>query len=460
MRKRETNRRMIQFLSGFVIWLLMTAVWAFVWYRYYAATITFPYFRRGNWAVIGLYGVLLFLVTQFYGGYRVGFYRRGDIIFSGLISMIVTNGITYLQTSLINPGFVNIVPFLGMTAVDFVLFWIWATAAYHLYLRLNPPRHLLVVYGGSSLTQSLVLKMAAREDKYVIQEAVNIEEGLMPVLEKIDRFQAVLICDVKSGHRNRLLKHCYKKGIRVYMTPKISDILIRGSTSIHLFDSPLLLSRNEGLTLEQRALKRALDIVLCGIGVVLTAPFMLLIAIAIKLCDGGPVLYRQIRLTRGGRRFALLKFRSMIVDAEKNEGAQLSTRGDSRITTVGRVIRKIRFDELPQFFNILKGDMSLVGPRPERPEIAEEYVRHMEEFDFRLKVKAGLTGYAQVLGRYNTTPYDKLKLDLMYITGYSVLLDIKLILQTVKTLFMRESTEGIEEGQKTAEDSGASDIVL
>lgn len=453
MERKNTSRRMLQFFSGFVIWAMMTLVWTFVWYRFYATTINLPYFRRGNWAVVALYGIILFLITQFYGGYRVGFYRRGDIIFSGIMSMVVTNGLTFLQSSLINRDWVNPWPILAMSAVDFALFWIWATAAGKVYVRLNPPRHLLVVYGGSSLTQSLVMKMATREDKYVIQEAVNIEEGLRPVLERIDGYEAVLICDVKSGHRNRLLKHCYKRGIRVYMTPKISDILIRGAASIHLFDSPLLLSRNDGLTLEQRLVKRGLDVVLCGLGVVIASPFMLLIVLAIKLYDGGPALYRQVRLTKGGKEFQLLKFRSMIVDAEKKGGVQLSTEGDSRITPVGKVIRKIRFDELPQLFNILRGDMSLVGPRPERPEIAEEYKQSMEEFDFRLKVKAGLTGYAQVLGKYNTTPYDKLKLDLMYITGYSLLLDLKLILQTVKTLFMKESTEGIEEGKKTAGDS-------
>ncbi|MEG0541922.1 MAG: sugar transferase [Angelakisella sp.] len=164
-----------------------------------------------------------------------------------------------------------------------------------------------------------------------------------------------------------------------------------------------------------------------------------------KLQDGGPVFYKQARLTLDGREFTLYKFRSMIVDAESKCGAQLAQKNDARITPVGRFIRKVRLDELPQLINILRGDMSIVGPRPERPEIVSEYEDYIPEFRFRLKVKAGLTGYAQVLGKYNTTPYDKLKLDLMYIEKYSFLLDIKLILMTIKILFMPASTEGVDD---------------
>ena len=182
---------------------------------------------------------------------------------------------------------------------------------------------------------------------------------------------------------------------------------------------------------------------------VIASPFMLVIALAIKLYDGGPVLYKQPRLTRDKQIFMILKFRSMKMDSEV-KGAQLAKKEDDRITPVGKIIRRIHFDELPQIFNILKGDMSLVGPRPERPEIAAVYCEKIPEFDYRLKVKAGLTGYAQVYGKYNTTPYDKLKLDLTYIETYSLKLDVKLLMLTFKILFQKENTEGVEAWQKTA----------
>lgn len=263
------------------------------------------------------------------------------------------------------------------------------------------------------------------------------------IKEKILDFEAVIICDVPSNLRNQILKFTYDKSIRTYITPKISDVILRGSEEIHLFDTPLLLSRNLGLSFEQRVIKRAMDLVMALICFVIASPFMLVTALAIKLYDRGPVLYSQERLTLNGKIFKVYKFRSMIVDAEKDGVARLAKDNDSRITPVGKIIRKIRFDELPQLFNILKGDMSFVGPRPERPEIAKQYEETIPEFSYRLKAKAGLTGYAQVMGKYNTTPYDKLKLDLMYIQQQSIVLDIRILLLTIKTIFVPDSTEGV-----------------
>ncbi|MDD6550940.1 MAG: exopolysaccharide biosynthesis polyprenyl glycosylphosphotransferase, partial [Lachnospiraceae bacterium] len=237
---------------------------------------------------------------------------------------------------------------------------------------------------------------------------------------------------------------------RVYFTPKISDIIVRESDELNLFDSPLYLSRNVGFSLWQRAVKRVGDIVLSLIAIILTSPIMLVTAIAIHSYDKGPVFYKQERYTIHKKVFKVIKFRSMIVDAEKNSGARLASENDDRITPVGHFIRSTRIDEIPQFFNILKGDMSFVGPRPERPEIHEEYCQKVPEFDFRLSVKAGLTGYAQVFGKYNTTTYDKLKFDMIYVQKASILLDMQLILLTLRVVFQKESTEGVEEGEKTA----------
>ena len=266
---------------------------------------------------------------------------------------------------------------------------------------------------------------------------------------KILEYEAVVLCDLPASIRNKILKFCYDQNKRTYITPKISDIILNGTERIHLFDTPLMLSRNQGLTIEQRFVKRTMDIVFALLAIVISSPFLLVIAVAIKLYDGGPVFYKQERLTRDRETFQIIKFRSMKVDSEK-QGAQLAKKDDDRITPVGKIIRRTHLDELPQIFNILKGDMSLVGPRPERQEIAEKYEEIVPEFRFRLKVKAGLTGYAQVYGKYNTTPYDKLKLDLTYIQTYSAWLDVKLMLMTFKIMFQKENTEGVDEKQTTA----------
>ena len=227
-------------------------------------------------------------------------------------------------------------------------------------------------------------------------------------------------------------------------------MLVRSSDELKLFDTVLLLSRNDGLQVDQLFCKRVLDIMSAGALLLVSLPFFLFIAAAIKLEDGGPVFYKQCRLTKGGKTFDILKFRTMRVNAEADGVARLAAQGDNRITKVGNLLRATRLDELPQVLNILKGEMSMVGPRPERPEIAAEYKKEIPEFDYRLKLKAGLTGYAQIYGVYNTTPYDKLKLDLIYIRNYSIFLDLKLIFMTPKILFMKEKTEGVAEGQLTA----------
>lgn len=212
-----------------------------------------------------------------------------------------------------------------------------------------------------------------------------------------------------------------------------------------MFDTPLLLSRNTGLNVEQSIAKRLMDVICSAAALTILSPVFLCTAAVIKLYDGGPVFFCQKRCTKDGRVFVIYKFRSMIVDAEK-EGYSIPAREkDPRVTPVGRFIRATRIDELPQFINILKGDMSLVGPRPERVEHVEKYTAAIPEFSYRLKVKGGLTGYAQVYGKYNTTAYDKLKLDLMYIENYSLLLDIEILFKTLKILFMKESTEGFDD---------------
>ena len=241
------------------------------------------------------------------------------------------------------------------------------------------------------------------------------------------------------------------KDINCYFIPHTGDVIIAGAKHLQSFSVPIMSAKRATLRPEYAFAKRALDILLAMIGLILASPFMLITAVAIKAYDHGPVLYKQIRLTKDGKCFKILKFRSMRVDAEKDGVARLAADHDDRITPVGRIIRAIRFDELPQIINILMGDMSIVGPRPERPEIAAQYEQEMPAFNLRLQVKAGLTGTAQVYGRYNTEPRDKLKMDLMYINNMSLVEDLKLIFATVKILFMKESTEGVQQGQVTAE---------
>lgn len=445
MQKQEQYKNIFKFFASLVIWLVQVGVWAYFWIFEYSTLIPRPFYWKGHTLVVVVYGIILLFFMSLYGAYRVGYYRRGDVVLSGAISITFVNLITYLQTSLIGADMMEFSPIVWMTIIDILLFWLWSFIAYRLYSRYFPPHQMLMVYGDNESTVTLVNKMLGRSEKFKIQEIISINIAESQLKEKISGFSAVVLCDIPVNLRNRLVDFCFEKGIRTYTVPKISDILIRSAESITLFDTPLLLNRNQGLTFEQRLLKRAVDILLSAVFLLVFSPLMVLIALAVKLQDGGPVFYKQERLTQNGRVFLLYKFRSMIVDAEKENGAQLAAQNDDRITPLGRILRKIRFDEFPQMLNILVGDMSLVGPRPERPEIAEKYSAELPEFDYRLKVRAGLTGYAQVVGKYNTTPYDKLKMDIVYIAGYSLVMDFKILFLTLRTLFQKEATDGVTE---------------
>lgn len=449
MNQREQFKGLMKFFSSVIAVAVQMFLYWNIWMGYYSSNIELPFFRKGNWLMVAFYGVLLFFFVHTYGGLKVGYLRKGDIIYSQILAALCVNAITYVQICLLDRHFVNAIPLVVMTLIQAVIIALWAAAFHYLYTKTFPPRKMILVYGERPAF-GLKDKINAREDKYNICEMVNMDCGLETVYERISKYEAVIIGDIPSQFRNQIMKYCFDQSIRTYMLPKISDIILRGSDDIHLFDSPLLLARNNGFTFEQKVMKRATDIAVSLFLLILLSPIMLVTAIAIRLYDGGPSIHKQTRLTMGGREFDVYKFRSMVVDAEKDGIARLAAEGDVRVTPIGKVIRRTRVDELPQLFNILKGEMSLVGPRPERPQIAEEYRTYMPEFDFRLKVKGGLTGYAQIYGKYNTTPYDKLKLDLMYIENYSFRLDLKLIMMTLKVVFMKESTEGVAEGQITA----------
>ena len=449
MNRKEQYKRILKFGSAAVILLIEVGLYWLLWQLYLNNVIEERFWRRGIWLLSALYGVLLVFFLQTYGGLKIGYLKRGNIIYSHILSLFIVNTIGYFILALIDKRFHSPVSFILLTVVDGIIVCIWVFLFQWIYGVLFPPRRLLVVYGVRPVF-SIMEKIGARDDKYVIGGSISIDEGIDKIMAKAKEFEGIVVGDVPSHERNLILKKCYDSSIRVYMIPKISDILVRSSTNLNLFDTPILLSKNEGLQIDQMAVKRFIDIVVSLIGIILTSPLFVMFGAAIHLADRGPIFYTQTRLTIDGKLFKIYKFRTMRVDAEKDGVARLAGEGDNRITDVGKILRATRLDELPQLFNIIKGEMSLVGPRPERPEIAAEYMEDLPEFAMRLKMKAGLTGYAQVHGKYNTTPYDKLKLDLHYIRNYSLWMDLILIVLTPKVLFMKESTEGVGEGETNA----------
>lgn len=458
MDKQRNSKNTYKFVSSAAILLIQTLLFYYVLFYKYNRVFAAP-LATGGYLLIVMYAGMLFLVFNIMGALKVGYNKRFNIIISHIISIIFLDFVTYLQLSLIHRAFLPIHQIILLAIVQIAVSVIWTLIVFALYKKYNPVTKMLLVYGDNT-AQNIVLKILEREDQYCIQTAIQYKvnpitgkDNIEDVKNSIKWYKSIIIYRLESSVRNDLLKFCYENDIEVFLPPRISDIIVRGAKELNQFDSPLLVCKNCSLNSYQLFFKRFFDIVISLIGIIVSSPIMLVVAIAIKAYDGGAVIYKQKRVTINERVFDIYKFRSMIVDAEKQDEVIPASDKDPRITPVGNIIRKLRIDELPQLFNILKGDMSFVGPRPERVEHHEAYTKQIPEFPYRTKIKAGLTGYAQVMGKYNTSPYDKLLLDLEYIQKFSFFLDFRLIMITVKIIFMKESTEGFNDKQTGGKDN-------
>lgn len=404
----------------------------------------------GGTAIVLFYLVLLTLLRRIYNAFDVGGSRVSELVYSLCLADAVADGILYLVLGLSAMRIPYLVPFLLLLLIQAMWNAVWSVVANRLYFQIHKPKATAIIYKKESDLRKLE-EIKYFSSKFNVQKYIkDPEDDIHKLIREIRDYDVVFVSGVAATLRNGIAKYCVEEGVQGYIAPHVGDIIMAGARHMQMFSVPIMRIRRAYLTPEYMFVKRAFDIIASLIAILVTSPFMLATAIAIKAYDHGPVIYRQVRLTKDGKEFEIMKFRSMKVNAEKDGVARLASEHDDRITPVGHFIRACRLDELPQLFNILKGDMTIVGPRPERPEIAAQYQEEMPSFVLRLQVKAGLTGFAQIYGRYNSTPYDKLQMDLMYINRMSVAEDLRLMFATVKVLFMKESTSGVQDGQVTA----------
>lgn len=429
--------------------ILMACPFVACWYGYYADGAKILYSNRGNLLVIVLFAILYVAFSHTYDAFLISYNRISEMAYSQSLALLISDVVMYLVICLLSADMVNLIPGVLCFVCQIIVAIVWSVLVQKWYFAVNKPKKTAVVYDIRRGMEDLIHEYGLNK-KFDIVATATASDCIKGQLKMLKDVEAVFICGVHSHDRNIILKYCVANDIRVFVIPRVGDVVMSSAKKMHMFHLPMLMVDRYNPSAEYLFLKRLFDVVSSGLVLIVVSPIMLITAIAIKACDGGPVFYKQCRMTKDGKHFNVLKFRSMRIDAEKN-GAQLSTGDkDDRVTPVGRFIRKVRIDELPQLINILRGDMSVVGPRPERPEIAEQYLDELPEFHLRLQAKAGLTGYAQVYGKYNTTPYDKLLMDLMYISNPSFIEDMRIVLATIKILFLPESTEGIAEGQTTA----------
>lgn len=422
-----------------------------IWYWNVAPGWSQGFFGTETLLMVGiLFCIVYFFFAKMYDAHKIGLYRLQELAFSQMLAYGISDGVLFIAAFFWFHNFqrIRIRLFLLGFILQLFLILINTFLFNRLYAHFDEPRRIMILYGSEDYKRLLV-KIQEKKRRYQVLACMNESEDTSAIFETLASCKDIYLCDVRDEVKDRVILFCNAHQKDIHISMDIGDLLILGDEVSHSFDTPFLRNKKTPVAWYYPFLKRFSDIVISLTAILLLSPIMIITALSIKLYDRGPVFYKQTRLTKDGRHFEIIKFRSMKMDAEKN-GAQLSTVHDDRITPIGKIIRKLRIDELPQLFNILKNDMAVVGPRPERPEIAAQYEQDIPEFHLRLQVKAGLTGYAQVYGKYNTTPLDKLKLDLIYIAQRSVLFDLRILFYTIKIIFIPESTEGIPDGQSTA----------
>lgn len=425
-----------------VLLALIPALLFFYTYVHHYPSATF--FMRGNVLFFVVYLAILVLFMTIYGSFSIRKYRTRELVFAFGLSCFFTDTIAYfimcmIAQSILPPKFA-ILTMLAQCLIEVGLFIL----ARILADWLEPAAPALLIVPEKGAEESVRNKFDRRRTHYYIDRVASADMPWDELCGIMHTYGTVMLLPMEKELRRRIVDDCYWHGVEVLLKPDMQDIMVNCADTVIMSDMPLYAVHTGSYDRSYLAAKRTLDIIASVCGLIVCSPIFLGVAIAIKAQDGGPVFYRQKRLTLNGKPFYLTKFRSMVVNAESVTGAVLAGKSDSRITKVGAFLRATRIDELPQLLNILSGDMTLVGPRPERPEFYEKYCAEYPEFAYRLRTKAGLTGYAQLYGKYNTTFADKALLDMYYIQKASFHWDLQLIFYTLKIIFVKESTEGVE----------------
>lgn len=439
----------------FIMKLLLFCACAGVFFLIFGSKFYFMLIpTRTSFITLGVFTLVYMMMSIIYGGFDIGKRKSKPIIYSFVLSVFFTDIAAHffmciMNITVVHNGkFVYDYPLLLLLTyiIQIFIIVVFTYGGNYLYFSANKPHDSIIITRKGEQTDSIISKIGRYKKQYNITETVFINDP--DILKKIDKADSIFFYNLSVPERNAFVEYCYHCKKDIYYSVELSDIVSLGSHRVYFDDKSMVYAPVKGLTFEQRVIKRIMDLVIAGFGLIITSPIFLITALCIKLEDGGPVFYKQERATYAGKVFNVIKFRSMKV--EDGSIHKSVTKNDDRITRTGRIIRKFRIDELPQLINVIKSDMSIVGPRPEMVENVEKYTKELPEFAYRQRAKAGLTGMAQIYGKYNTSPKDKLIFDLTYINEYSVWLDIKLIFRTLLVLLTPDkSTEAFEDNKKT-----------
>lgn len=449
----EKKKQIIKELYKIISVILAFVTSAGLWYWNVSPRWGEGYFGYIPLLAVGIgFCIVYWFFAKMYQALKIGIYRLTELTYFQVLSFGIADVLLFIASLFWFHGFkgMELLSYAVMFVLQMVIIVGTIFVLNRFFAKYDSPRKVVIVYGKEDYIKFL-RKVKAKKLRYEVIGCFDDGVPMDILKETIKECASVYLYEVNREVKRELIFYCNGLHKDIYLTQDVEDLLTMGYDISHTFDTPFIRTKRAPVKWYYPIVKRVFDIFCSCLALVILSPLFLVVAIAIKSYDGGPIFFTQKRVTKGHKVFMIYKFRSMITDAEAN-GMKRATTNDDRITPVGRIIRATRIDELPQLLNIIKGDMSIVGPRPERIELDEAYTKMIPEFSLRLAVRAGLTGYAQVFGKYNTTPLDKLKLDLIYINQRSVFLDLKLIFYTVKIMFIPESTEGFDESETTLED--------
>ena len=437
-------------LAKLFMFFLCVAVFFFLYGQKYSFLLI-P--TRTSIVTLGVFVIMYMAMTVIYGGFDIGKRKSKPIINSLILSVLFTDVVAHFFMCIMNVTVVHNGKFvyeyplllLATFVIQVFLIILMSYTCNDLYFSFKKPQNCIIVARQAEQTEGIIAKVGRYKKQYNITKVVYTNQP--DIFKEIDTADAVFFYNLSVSERNAYVEYCYHFKKDIYYSVELSDIVAMSGKRVYFDDKSMIHAGVSGITFEQRIIKRLMDLVIACFGLLITSPIFLFTAICIKAEDKGPVFYKQKRATYGGRSFEVLKFRSM--RTEDGSIHRSVTKNDDRITKVGKFIRKFRIDELPQLINVLRSDMSIVGPRPEMLENVEKYTRELPEFQYRHRAKAGLTGMAQIYGKYNTSPKDKLILDMTYINQYSIWLDIKLIFRTLLVLLTPDqSTEAFEDNSE------------
>ena len=434
----ESKKHIYRFFWQTLVSVITLLPFVYLWNTKLNPLLGQSFLNKGNILMWIIYLILMWTFMYVFNGFQIGLGRKSHLYIGQCIAYTCLNAveimITILMVGRVKYIGVILLTYAKLYVVQMVLMFLLTNFGTDLYRKVIPAYRMLNITGVHD--NNLDIRLSGYRAKYKFDQTISCNENIEEIKACILQYDAILLNDLPDEVRNQILKFCFEKGKRVYFPPKISDIIIKSSDEMNLVDTPLYICKNTDISLAQRFLKRVMDIVISLTGIILTSPIMLITAIAIYAYDRGPVLYKQVRCTKGNREFKICKFRSMCVDSEKN-GARLASKHDSRITPVGHVLRNLHLDELPQLWCVARGDMSFVGPRPERKYYIDKIMEVNPDYERLYELRPGLFSEATLTNGYTGTlekMLTRLEMDLDYLENRSLWRDTQIIFKTVTSI--------------------------